>query len=206
MQNATYLFKSESKPYWKNSESRWTAVAQMSLIFMSALNSGISLPIYISDSCGYFKLHPEKPYLYVSGFNCDNTVCECGLRGDIFNINTFVNDFTNIKPDILYVDVVSKHAIFIEVKTVGESVARNIKRYHDLEKHLREEYQWETQLYYLLSHGHETKKDMDWSLLSEKKAKIILWEDLLGKMAMTPLANLIGERLGNYCDLPAQRP
>lgn len=198
MDNATYLFQKPSR-LMKNSESRWTAVAQMSLIYISLNMSGYRIPVYKSDDEGY--LTAEGGFV-VSGFDCNNTVCENGLSGDIFGINPFDNRFNGIKPDILHVGSQNKKVILIEVKTLSESVVRNISLYSDLNGFLNSN-SWSCELYYLLSHGHETPKD--WPALSEHGSNILIWEDLFSVMSKSPISDLIGESLGEYCLPPVKR-
>lgn len=198
MSNATYLFEKPSR-LMKNSESRWAAVAQMSLIYISANMPGIRLPVYESDDDGYLTAKGE---FLVSGFTYLNTVCENGLTGENFGIQDFDKRFAYIKPDILHIDKKNKKVVLIEVKTLSESVVRNISLYHHLYQYLHSS-SWDCNLYYLLSHGHEKKKD--WPVLAKQGSSIITWEDLFGVMAQTPLADLIGDCLSEYCDPPAKR-
>lgn len=201
MQNATYLFEKPER-YLKNSESRWTAIAQIALMYFSSNEPEKVLPVYKSDVDGY--LTKKEKVFQISGFTFLNTVCECGLRGEIFDIQeqNFDNRFLQVKPDILYRDKDNKRVVFIEVKTLSESVSRNIGLYDDLCKYLRD-CGWETDLYYLLSHGHEKKQD--WRLLATKESNIILWEDLFEVVAGSPIANLVGHSLGDYCERAAVR-
>jgi hypothetical protein len=199
MQNATYLFERPER-YLKNSESRWTAIAQIALMYLSANEPAKELPVYKSCKDGY--LNKEKDGFPISGFTFLNTVCECGLRKEIFGIQDFDNQFLHVKPDILYMDKDNKRVVFAEVKTLSESVSRNINLYDNLCTYLRGQ-GWKTDLYYLLSHGHEKKQD--WSRLADKGSNIILWEDLFEVLAGSPIANLVGHSLGDYCERPAVR-
>lgn len=201
MQNATYLFEQPER-YLKNSESRWTAIAQIALMYFSSNEPGKKLPVYESDKDGY--LTEKEKSFQISDFTFLNTVCECGLRGEIFDIQeqNFDNRFLQVKPDILYRDKDNKRVVFIEVKTLSESVSRNIGLYDDLCKYLRK-CGWKTDLYYLLSHGHEKKQD--WRLLATKESNIILWEDLFEMVAGSPIANLVGHSLGDYYERPSVR-
>lgn len=198
MKNATYLFKNPSR-LMKNSESRWTAVAQMSLIYISKNMPETHLPVYTSDNEGYLTKTGD---FSISNFTCLNTVCESGLKGEIFGISDFDNRFSNIKPDILHIDKDAKKIILIEVKTLSESVARNAELYHELRNYLIN-FPWKCELLYLLSHGHE--KRMDWPILAGHRSPIILWEDLFKIMAESPIAFVIGDSLIEYCESPALR-
>lgn len=197
MRNATYLFEQPTRRL-KNSESRWTAVAQMSLIYISANITGVKLPIYETDNDGYLKKINVLP---ITGFTFNNVVCECGLRKEILAIKNIKERFLSLKPDILHLNGDTGKVVLIEVKTLGESVARNIDLYHDVAQYISNFR--ECELYYLLSHGHE--KQQDWPLLSNKQAQILLWEDLFREMAKTPIANVIGDNLSGYCEPPKQR-
>ena len=97
MRNATYLFEQPTRRL-KNSESRWTAVAQMSLIYISANITGVKLPIYETDNDGYLKKINVLP---ITGFTFNNVVCECGLRKEILAIKNIKERFLSLKPDIL---------------------------------------------------------------------------------------------------------
>jgi hypothetical protein len=198
MSDATYLFEKPSQ-IMKNSESRWTAVAQMSLIYISANMPGLKIPIYQSDEEGYLNVQGQ---LHVSDYTFLNTVCENPLRGEIFEIKDFNKHFDGLKIDIIRIDKKGRKVVLIEVKTLSESVRRNISLYEDLKKYL-ESCSWNCQLHYLLSHSHE--KDSDWPLLSRHHSSIITWEDLFAVMAKTPLSYLIGEGLEEYCDQPEKR-
>ena len=195
MKNATYLFEKPTR-FMKNSESRWTAVAQMSLIYISANQPPTKLPVYNSDKQGVLTKSGCFPIL---GFTSSNTVCECGLRREVFKMDDFEDRFFSIKPDIFFLDLANRRVVLIEVKTLGESVARNIDLYSELQEYLIGR-GWNCNLYYLLSHGHE--KPQDWRRLAEKKSEIIFWEDLFEIMSKSPIAGLIGEDLSNYCARP----
>lgn len=198
MQNATYLFEQPSRIF-KNSESRWTAMAQMCLLYLSRNNSE-QLPVYKSDTDGYLS---KEGSLLISGFEFTNTVCEQKLKGEIFEIDSFENKFNHICPDILRVDKKEKQVTIIEIKTLSESVQRNLNLYSDLKKYLSSKPNWKCDLFYLLSHGHEQRND--WPALARINANIILWEDLFSLMKDTPIAYLLGDKLQEYCDPPAQR-
>jgi hypothetical protein len=96
MLNATYLFEKPSRDL-KNSESRWTAIAQISLIYMPKHIVDPKLPVYVSDEDGYLD---QIDLLDVTGFNCDNTICEQGLTGPMFGIDDFDIKYHRIDPDI----------------------------------------------------------------------------------------------------------
>lgn len=183
----------------KNSESRWTAAAQMSLIYISKNMPEINLPVYTSDNEGYLTKTGD---FSISNFTCLNTVCESGLSGKNFDISDFDNRFANIKPDILHIDMATKKIIMIEVKTLSESVARNAVLYHGLRDYLLN-FSWKCDLFYLVSHGHE--KRMDWPILEARRSHIILWEDLFKIMAGSPISFVIGDSLFEYCEPPALR-
>ena len=92
--------------------------------------------------------------------------------------------------------------ILFEVKALSESVLRNLELYDECSKYLRSQ-SWSCDFYYLLSHGHE--KQQDWPALSKKRSRIIIWEDLFRVMAESPISDLIGDSLHEYCDPPAKR-
>lgn len=198
MKNATYLFEQPSRLF-KNSESRWTAMAQISFLYLSKSDLEEKLPVYSSDQEGYLT---KEGLLQISGFKFNNTVCEQRLTGGIFEIDNFENKFNQICPDITKIELGQKKATIIEVKTLSESVVRNLELYTEL-KHYLASIQWECKLLYLLSHGHEKKKD--WAALSNIQANIIIWEDLFSLMKSTPIAYLLGDSLHEYCAPPEKR-
>jgi hypothetical protein len=198
MLNATYLFEKRSRNF-KNSESRWTAIAQISLIYMSKHIVDSKLPVYISDKDGFLD---QTGLFDVNGFSCDNTVCEQSLTGTIFGINDFDMKYHRIAPDISHLRDNQKKVIMIEVKTLSESVLRNLELYDKFCQYLRS-HLWSCDFYYLLSHGHEKQKD--WSALSKKRSNIIVWEDLFRVMSKSSISDLIGDSLHEYCDPPVKR-
>jgi hypothetical protein len=157
------------------------------------------LPIYVSDEMGYLD---QIGLMNVSGFHFSNTVCEQGLNGSMFGITDFNTKYNRIVPDITNLQATERHVTLIEVKTLSESVLRNIELYNECCQYLRHR-SWACDFYYLLSHGHE--KQGDWPVLSKKRSKIVIWEDLFRVMAESPMADLIGESLHQYCDPPAVR-
>jgi len=62
---------------------------------------------------------------------------------------------------------------FIETKTIGANVQRNVGLYASIAEFLKDK-GWTVGLYYLLSSGHETPRD--WPLLAAGSADIILWD------------------------------
>jgi len=202
MPNATYLFEKPDRASFRNSESRWTAVAQLALFWLSKeAKSGTvaRLPVYRADAEGYLTVVGDLP---VSGFDHTNTVCEQSLNKGTFEAQDIPNELLGLKPDIINRDLSARRACFIEVKTIGESVSRNIDRYEQLVKWLGGDARWQCELYYLLSHGHETYSD--WPLLAGRNSKILLWEDLFTSLldAGPDLANMLSDDLGKYCDRP----
>jgi hypothetical protein len=201
MKNATWLFKTPDRKF-KNSEARWIAIAHLSLIYISTINSGIKLPVYKSDEDGYLSKEND---LEISGFCHSNTVCEQNLNGEIFEINPFPAKFQLITPDILHIDKKNRNVRVFKIKILQESVLRTISLYNELIHYLSEPINnWKSDLYYLMSHGHE--KHHDWQGLSKFKSNIILWEDLFSIMSKTPVAGLIAESVGDYCAPPEKRP
>ena len=134
MRNATYLFEKPCRDVMKNSESRWTAVAQMSLIYMSNPIRECELPVYKSDEMGYLE---QVNIMRVSNFHFSNTVCEQGLTGPMFGITDFDLKYYRIAPDITNLRVAERHVTLIEVKTLSESVVRNIELYDECCQYLR---------------------------------------------------------------------
>lgn len=198
MKNATFLFEEPSRNF-KNSECRWTAIAQICFFYLSSKKLNSALSIYNSDPEGYLTKNGE---LKISDFNYMNTVCEQRLAGSLFDINDFENQFLHICPDITRLNVMEKKVTFIEVKTLSESVLRNLELYTSFVDYLKSK-RWKCTLLYLLSHGHEIQKD--WKALSSIKSKIIIWEDLFTIMKDTPLSFLFGDSLHKFCEPPHRR-
>lgn len=192
MRNATYLFQEPQRDF-RNSESRWTTIAQISLFYISRHLTGHAIPVYNADNSGH--LAKNGPF-EISGFGYSNTVCEAGLKGEVFDIPGYDNRFHALRPDITHFDKSIKRTVFIEVKTLKESVRRNIDLYDDLKEYFTQ-CGWDCRLLYLMSHGHEIKQD--WPALCRTQSSVILWEDLFAIMSETPLSFLIGESLERYC-------
>ena len=79
---------------------------------------------------------------------------------------------------------VNSSNMFVEVKTIGASIARNQARYLKIRDHLRQA-GWSAELYYVLSRGHECVGD--WSLIENDGVHVLLWEDILREALATPL-------------------
>jgi hypothetical protein len=79
-------------------------------------------------------------------------------------------------------------ATFIEVKTIGGSIARNHGRYLKARDHLRS-LGCSADFYYLLSHGHECHGD--WPLIEHDEVRVMLWEDVLRAAADTPFGEFL---------------
>ena len=79
-------------------------------------------------------------------------MCEAGLKGEVFDIHGYDNRFHGLKLPITHFDKSSKSTIFIEVKTLRESVRRNIDLYDELKNYFIQ-CGWNCRLLYLMSHG-----------------------------------------------------
>jgi hypothetical protein len=194
-QNATYLFIEPSREF-RNAESWWTALFSMTLLWETAQGRAFALPWYTADSEGNLSLSGEVRF---DGATYSKVVVGGRLRGKEFGIENWPGQFFDLRPDVVIFDGNGKKNVkFVEVKTVGASVAGNILTYSGLAGFLRAE-GWEAEVYYLLSVGHEADKT-DWPKLHEHESRVIKWEDSLRHIAATPFSELFEFDLLDYCE------
>jgi hypothetical protein len=120
---------------------------------------------------------------------------EAPLSANPFRLSSWPEEFLLLKPDVCILRRSQRETVFVEVKTIGASIARNHTRYLRARDHLRRS-GWAAELYYLLSHGHECPGD--WPLIERDEVRVILWEDVLRAATETPLGELFDESLRAY--------
>lgn len=192
--NATYLFE---KPFRKfhNAESWWSSFFTMLVLWRSSRSNPLCLPWYLSDKNG--KLI-AKGRVSFDGASYSNMVADAGLFGKPFGLSEWPKDFLNIRPDVTFLKSPEKRqVIFVETKTIGEKVQRNVALYARLTDFLINQ-GWSAEFYYLLSYGHEGVSD--WPVLEASSANIILWEDVFRAAVDSPFGGLFSEPLTNYVE------
>jgi len=195
MKNLTYKFIEPLREY-HSSESRWSTILQIALIWLSEFKNEPHVKIYNSING---ELIDTKNIFEIYRWTNENSVVEGKLNGYLFNNNKWANAFLNLSPDVVRFDPKLKEVIFIEVKTVGASVKKNIELYKELNNYMIS-CGWRSRLFYLMSHGHEIHSD--WQLLQKVNASILIWEELLSLLLNSPIEKLIGSDLASYCTLP----
>ena len=187
-----------------HSESRWSTIAQISLIKF-ARDENIPLHIYKSNrkSNKEVWLKKEDKTFEYNNYTSNNLIVEGNISKKVFFTSektNWDNDFSNIKPDLLWINEKEKKVKIIEIKTIGASVTNNLKLYRRFNDFLNKN-GWKSDLYYLLSYGHE--KTSDWDKLEEDNANIILWEEIFLAISNTEIEYLVGSNLKDYTELPA---
>jgi hypothetical protein len=194
MKNATYLFELPARRY-HSSESWWTAFFSMLILYRSRQEPQWSLPAYVSRAgCPL-----EKGTFAPGRLGLANLIVEAPLSENPFSLTSWPNEFLQLKPDVCILRREERHVVFVEVKTIGASVARNHSRYLKICEHLRQS-GWSAELYYLLSHGHECVGD--WPLIENDGVRVILWEDVLRAAIGTPLGEIFDQSLSEYATRP----
>lgn len=193
-QNATSLFRERQEikgiDKFKHSESRWSTVAHMALLWLSKGNGNklnVYHSIYNSDKRQWLKKIYE---LNINNWTLSNSIVE-GKIQDLFPEHK--NSIADMEPDITLLNKKENHTevILIEVKTVGASVKSNLENYKKLQNYINSEIDgYSCTLYYLLSFGHE---DPDWGVLDKSNENILLWEDLLLAIEKSELIEYIAE-------------
>jgi len=193
--NATHLF---GRPFVKfhNSESWWTAFFALAVLHEARLPAPRPLRVC---SHGHDNRFSWIGHVEIEGLTLDNLIVEGPLSEYPFALPVWPTVYFGLKPDVAFLNQATRSVTFIEVKTIGASVAGNVLVYADLAEHLRSQ-GWTTHVYYLSSHGHER----DWKLISERRLQLILWEDVLAQAATTPLAQSLGIDLDPYVTLPPE--
>lgn len=190
--NATWLFEKPTREF-HSAEAWWTSFFTIFAFYMQKSGKPLSLQVYRIGAMN--DLEPES-FLDLGSMSYQNTVVDARLKKEVFGIKEWPNQFLDIKPDITLLNATAKKSVvFIEVKTIGTSVKRNVLLYPDLRDHMRK-LGWQSDLFYLMSDGHE--ETSDWSVLRKTDSRILLWEDVFKLSISTPFETLLGEGLLSY--------
>jgi hypothetical protein len=175
----------------------WAAYFAMFLLWESQSPEPRKVPVYSCDPRGHLAAMPDA--LPICGLTFADVIVDGRLSGEPFGLKEWPNVLRDLQVDVVLLKRDRKTAEFIEVKTIGESVKRNLERYPKVCETLQKS-GWNAKLYYLLSHGHEKMEDFK---LLVGKSRIILWEDVFRFVAGTPLGKmLVGVPLSSYATLP----
>jgi len=221
LKNATYLFRQPGKSFY-HSESRWSAVAQMALIYLSNIKDN-KLTLYHSsitqDPAHWLvKASKEDNELPLENWSVDNTIVEGNIK-HIFGDEPTIE--SHVYPSIIYKNEKSREIKLIVVRTIGRTVRGrkkdgmdNIDRYNQLVDKIRTE-GWKCDLYYLMSYGHEdegnqceegvideAKRHQDWKKLESVNAYILLWEELFSLIQDSEVSQYIDSNLAQYTLMP----
>lgn len=196
MPNATHLFERPAR-HRHHSEAWWSAFFSLVLLYRAQTAPQFTLPIY-TYRCRRYR---QVGHLGVEGLSFDTVAVEAPLSERAFGLAAWPPKFLNLKPDLSVIVLAEQQATFIETKTIGATIARNLDRYSKLCVHLNQN-GWAVNLFYLLSHGHESPND--WSLITQKDLRILLWEDVLRSAIGTPLACVFDVDLTVYATHPAE--
>ncbi len=195
--NATYLFQLPGRCY-HSSESWWTAFFSMLLLYCTRKDSQWTLPTY-TYSGGY----PVESAPFAPGrLSLADLIVEAPLSENPFRLASWPLEFLQLKPDVCILRADVCQATFIEVKTIGASIAKNHGQYLKARDHLRS-LGWSADFYYLLSHGHE--RQGDWPLIEQHEVRIMHWEDVLRAATGTPFGELFDHPITEYATA-AERP
>lgn len=186
-QNATYLFRR-----YPNSESFWTSLFAMLLLYLSANKSEIRIQLWeYSESSSGWRYSPTQQTLKYEGLGIGNIAVEQDLGQALDRRRA------GVKPDLLLRDP-SGAVTLIENKTIGSEIGDQIVQY----KIALQRCDCKTgRVFLLVSLGYEGK---DWRSLYSKKEmpSLVLWEDVLEVMAddRLPFARLLDFNATQYCE------
>ena len=199
VKNATHLFELPERRY-HSSESWWSSFFAMVLLDRTQNDPHWCLRTYSCKDGWPLERHD----CFMPGRLAPaEVIIEAPLSEHPFRLARWPTEFLCLKPDVCILRGALSQVTFIEVKTIGASLAKNHSRYLRARTHL-EEQGWCAKFYYLLSHGHECPGD--WSLVERDNVPIILWEDVLREAAATPFAKLVADSLTEYSTRPAGPP
>lgn len=198
LKNATYLFELPGRRY-HSSESWWTSFFSMLLLYCSRKDPQWTLPTYTCRGG-----HPVESAPFAPGrLGLADLIVEAPLSENPFRLASWPVEFLQLKPDVCILRSDRCQAAFIEVKTLGASVAKNHVRYLRIRDHLRQ-LGWSADFFYLLSHGHECLGD--WPLIEHDEVRVMLWEDVLSSAIGTPFGDLFDQPLTEYATRPSMQP
>jgi hypothetical protein len=192
--NATYLFEKPAR-HWHNSESWWSAFFSIFWLYQAKHNPDFSLPIYTYETGRYW----IEDALPCAGVTYSDIQVEARLTGEAFGLSEWPDEFYGLKPDVAILQREQRQLTLVEVKTIGASVAGNFELYPRTCAHLGT-CNWRVTFCYLLSYGHESSRD--WKVITEARARFILWEDVLRAVIETPLRDIFDLDLTPFAQLP----
>jgi|SRR5579864_4774320 len=176
--NATYLFIQPSRDF-HNSESWWSALFSILVLHLAQGGNTSKIPLckYVGSlGEGFIDL---GEYLDCSDTKFDEVLVDAKLNNELFGIDEWPNEFSGIRPDVLFHRPKLKRTTLIENKTVGANLDRQLDRYHKIKRYL-DKNGWSAEFLLLISLGYETERV--WKAVEESETKLILWEDVLRVM------------------------
>jgi hypothetical protein len=201
--NATYLFRTPSDSY-HHSESFWASLMAIALLVGSRSTGGIHVPAFVYhhvDKRWWFEqsgaLHFTQPLEW------RQVVVEGRIRrGFIAGLDEVPPQrLWDLRPDLVI--QTEHHVGIIEVKTVGHELGRYQKECcENLAVYLNEK-GYEADLFFLISAGHECRKD--WSLLLNvsppvQSFRLLLWERDLRLLTETEPLRALATAIPNIPD------
>jgi hypothetical protein len=178
--NATHLFKSPKEGY-HSSESFWTSLFAFYILTSLTSQKELIIPAYRychDGSTGHWWYEQDGCFQLPSGLSLNHVIVEGKINSHSFpGIGQINKEYLNLRPDII---VIRKREIcIVEIKTVGHRIGKQKFLYERLVNFLKER-EFHTELFFLLSIGHESESD--WRLLrknEESQFRILLWERVL---------------------------
>jgi hypothetical protein len=122
MLNATHLFEKPARDR-HNSESWWSAFFSLVLLYRARTDPPLSLPIYTYTAAAGYR---TVGYFPAKGFSFATAAVEAPLSATAFGLAAWPIEFLGLKPDLSVIEPERQHALFIETKTIGGSVAQKV--------------------------------------------------------------------------------
>jgi hypothetical protein len=195
--NATDLF-GHPDPMLHNSESWWSTIFSLLVLYLAKHPESPSLPI---KEC---KLGPKWSYDPIGAVDCvgltfRDVLVEPKLTEKLIS-STWPTAFLNLRPDIVLWQSERKKVLFIENKTLGAAVGKQLQLYLDVKDYLTGQ-GWEAEIHLLISLGYETERE--WKMIEQNSVPLILWEDVLSVIDQIEcFRNLfVDVRLGDYYEI-----
>lgn len=180
-ENATHLFGFPGSAH--NSESWWSALFSTLLLYLAKHPEDGPIPLkrFVTNGTNW-AFEPDGNLELPAGLRFDEVLTEPKLSQKIFGVSEWQNVFTDLRPDVMMIDVRSRSAILVENKTVGADLGPNAEQLITnlrLAEHLRS-HSWKAESLLLISMGHE--RNQEWKVIRDRKVRLILWEDVLRLM------------------------
>ena len=206
--NATHLFELPKRQH-RSSESFWSSLFALWILGESASGQSLKLPTFRfmrnGDDDWWFDPgdpgDPPRPLIIPAGLCFQDIVVEGKIMPGFLDGLTedIPDDLFALSPDVLI--YAEKRIIIVEVKTLGYHLGPDqIRNYRHLADYLTKN-GFSTELYFLLSAGHEVESD--WDLLEAPRDqegftfRILLWEQVLKKMREDSSASFARKCLGD---------